>query len=65
MADRILPEDMFQIVHQYMSMGSTSKGLAAAEVILLCNRLDALEKVEPTEQSVPKLVKGKGDVSNG
>ena len=57
MSDRILPEDLLQIVSNYIAMGSISKGMSWAEMQIM---LDRLQKLEAVEQSGPKLVKDKG-----
>lgn len=62
MTDRVISEDLLQIISNYIAMGSISKGMSWAEMQIM---LDRLQKLEPVEQSGPKLVKGKADVPNG
>lgn len=59
MTDRILPEEMYQMVLQYIHQQSTPKIMSVAEVEIILDRLQKLETVETTK---PKLVK---DVSDG
>lgn len=44
MSDRIIPEDLFQTVVNYIAMGSISKGMSWAEIQIV---LDRLQKLEP------------------
>lgn len=62
MPDRVISEDLIQIITNYVAMGSISKGMSWAEMQIM---LDRLQKLEPAQQSGPKLVKGKSDVPNG
>lgn len=46
MSDRIISEELLQIVTNYVAMGSISKGMSWAELQVVLDRLSKLETID-------------------